>query len=431
MEKKTMGSFMAALRKANGLTQQQIADKLNVSNKTVSKWECDEGYPEITMLPAIAEIYSVTVDELLRGEKIAKENHDAPKNDGKAKKLMMHLFKSSENKYFTLSVISLVLSCFALFISLFFVSETLGVIISLLLVGAAVITEIIAFMNYRRLLEDPEAAIPDDLKLNSKKKIRNFIISIFAVSSVTLAQVIIALTYGYFIPWLALAVFVVMIACMLLYRFIGEKFLIEENLSEEYVSYRQKIVRTISKISLIVFAIGIVLPFVIVFFQGKFEETKFSFGLDSYDESSEINYYKLKNHILNGIELYYYDLSNADETGIDICKIDIKTSEHKGRLIIVELYEDEWEYKEFSNKKERDEFIEKYVINSSVYDFLYFSYRNCESISFDDESLTLITKKTETNWLSAFDILPAFILISVITSSVSIVTGFILCYRKK
>ena len=36
MEKKTMGSFMAALRKANGLTQQQVADKLNVSNKTIS-----------------------------------------------------------------------------------------------------------------------------------------------------------------------------------------------------------------------------------------------------------------------------------------------------------------------------------------------------------------------------------------------------------
>lgn len=72
MEKKTMGFFMAALRKANGLTQQQVADKLNVSDKTVSKWECNEGYPEISMLPVIAELYSVSVDELLHGEKMAK-----------------------------------------------------------------------------------------------------------------------------------------------------------------------------------------------------------------------------------------------------------------------------------------------------------------------------------------------------------------------
>ena len=83
MEKKTMGSFMAALRKANGLTQQQVADKLNVSNKTVSKWECNEGYPEISMLPVIAELYSVSVDELLRGERMAKA-FDEEKTDVKS-----------------------------------------------------------------------------------------------------------------------------------------------------------------------------------------------------------------------------------------------------------------------------------------------------------------------------------------------------------
>ena len=83
MEKKTMGSFMAALRKANGLTQKQVADKLNVSNKTVSKWECNEGYPEISMLPVIAELYSVSVDELLRGEKMAKA-FDEEKTDVKS-----------------------------------------------------------------------------------------------------------------------------------------------------------------------------------------------------------------------------------------------------------------------------------------------------------------------------------------------------------
>ena len=73
MEKKTMGSFLAALRKAKGMTQQEVADRLNVSNKTVSKWERDEGCPEIMMLPCLAELYSVTVDEILRGERITKE----------------------------------------------------------------------------------------------------------------------------------------------------------------------------------------------------------------------------------------------------------------------------------------------------------------------------------------------------------------------
>ena len=69
MGAKTMGSFIAALRKARGMTQQDVADRLNVSNKTVSKWERGEGYPEITVVPALAELFEVTCDEILRGER--------------------------------------------------------------------------------------------------------------------------------------------------------------------------------------------------------------------------------------------------------------------------------------------------------------------------------------------------------------------------
>lgn len=41
------------------MTQQEVADRLNVSNKTISKWERDEGYPEITIIPALAELFEV------------------------------------------------------------------------------------------------------------------------------------------------------------------------------------------------------------------------------------------------------------------------------------------------------------------------------------------------------------------------------------
>ncbi|MBE6815703.1 MAG: helix-turn-helix transcriptional regulator, partial [Ruminococcaceae bacterium] len=90
MEKKTMGAFLAALRKANGYTQQEVADKLNVSNKTVSKWECDDGCPEIMMLPVIAELYSVTVDEILKGERITKtEPQIKPESTEKREKYLV------------------------------------------------------------------------------------------------------------------------------------------------------------------------------------------------------------------------------------------------------------------------------------------------------------------------------------------------------
>ncbi len=68
MEKKTMGAFIATMRKAKGMTQFQLADRLGVSNKTISHWECDESAPDLSLIPEIADIFGITCDELLRGE---------------------------------------------------------------------------------------------------------------------------------------------------------------------------------------------------------------------------------------------------------------------------------------------------------------------------------------------------------------------------
>ena len=56
---------LKALRKSRGLTQQQLADKLFVSRTAVSKWESGRGYPNIESLKQIAELFSVSVDELV------------------------------------------------------------------------------------------------------------------------------------------------------------------------------------------------------------------------------------------------------------------------------------------------------------------------------------------------------------------------------
>ncbi len=68
MEKKTIGKLIAALRRTNGMTQRELGERLFVSDKTVSRWECDECTPELSLIPAIAELFGITTDELLRGE---------------------------------------------------------------------------------------------------------------------------------------------------------------------------------------------------------------------------------------------------------------------------------------------------------------------------------------------------------------------------
>ena len=91
MEKKTIGSFIAALRKTSGMTQQEMADRLHISNKAVSRWERDECSPDLSLIPAIAEMFGVTCDELLKGERItgnAETSKPSPKIEKQVKQIL-------------------------------------------------------------------------------------------------------------------------------------------------------------------------------------------------------------------------------------------------------------------------------------------------------------------------------------------------------
>ena len=69
MNNKTLGQFIAENRKEKGLTQRELSEMLQVSDKTISHWERDESSPDITILPELSAIFGITVDELLKREK--------------------------------------------------------------------------------------------------------------------------------------------------------------------------------------------------------------------------------------------------------------------------------------------------------------------------------------------------------------------------
>ena len=69
MDNKKMGEFILELRKSKQMTQKNLAEKLNITDKAVSKWERGLSYPDISLLPSIAEILGVTTGELLNGER--------------------------------------------------------------------------------------------------------------------------------------------------------------------------------------------------------------------------------------------------------------------------------------------------------------------------------------------------------------------------
>lgn len=70
MDAKSLGNIISELRKKQNMTQLELANVLNVSDKAVSRWENGIGYPEITQLPVLAKIFGVSVDYLMTGKRI-------------------------------------------------------------------------------------------------------------------------------------------------------------------------------------------------------------------------------------------------------------------------------------------------------------------------------------------------------------------------
>ena len=78
----TIGNRISQSRKEKGITQEEMAERLGVTPQAVSKWENDISYPDILLLPKIAEILDVSVDVLLSGE-AKKETRILPKEQRK------------------------------------------------------------------------------------------------------------------------------------------------------------------------------------------------------------------------------------------------------------------------------------------------------------------------------------------------------------
>lgn len=71
------GSIIKKLREAKGITQQQLAEKIGVSSKAVSKWETAKGLPDITLLEPLAKVLGVSVMELMSGDTVINQNTSA------------------------------------------------------------------------------------------------------------------------------------------------------------------------------------------------------------------------------------------------------------------------------------------------------------------------------------------------------------------
>ena len=75
MDQEKIGKFIAECRKEKGMTQEQLAEKLGVTDKAISKWENGRCMPDISSLQPLTEELSITINELLSGERITQDKY--------------------------------------------------------------------------------------------------------------------------------------------------------------------------------------------------------------------------------------------------------------------------------------------------------------------------------------------------------------------
>ena len=139
MDQKQIGKFIAERRRAQSLTQRQLADALFISDKTISKWECGNGLPEVSLMLPLCEKLDINVNELLSGECLSETQYFE-----KAENNMLDLMKdrtSAKTKVIVTAVSTTItiLSVLALIFIVGFVEMPVGVRILQVVLAMAIL----------------------------------------------------------------------------------------------------------------------------------------------------------------------------------------------------------------------------------------------------------------------------------------------------
>ena len=120
MNQEKIGKFIAKCRKDKNLTQGELADKLNISNKAISKWETGRGMPDASIMLELCAYLGITVNELLSGEKLEEEEYKEKANEN-----IINIAKESEKNKKVKNKIIIVLTIVIVFSILLLITNVI------------------------------------------------------------------------------------------------------------------------------------------------------------------------------------------------------------------------------------------------------------------------------------------------------------------
>ena len=134
MDQLKIGKFIAECRKQKNLTQMQLAEKLGITDKAISKWERGIAMPDSSIMLEFCDILGISVNELLSGEKINMEN-----NNQKNEQLLLDMAKELEaknktiwNSMWAIMIVSMTALIAGIFIAAFFIPEGVWQLIAII-----------------------------------------------------------------------------------------------------------------------------------------------------------------------------------------------------------------------------------------------------------------------------------------------------------
>ena len=134
MDQIKIGKFIAERRKQKNLTQMQLAEKLGITDKAISKWERGIAMPDTSIMLELCEILGISVNELLSGEKINMEN-----NNQKNEQLLLDMAKELERKnkaiwssMWAIMIVSMTALFAGIFIAAFLIPEGVWQLVTIL-----------------------------------------------------------------------------------------------------------------------------------------------------------------------------------------------------------------------------------------------------------------------------------------------------------
>lgn len=175
-----LGERLYNYRKKTGLSQEDMASKLNVTRQTVSKWETDQTLPDLDKIEAICELFQISTDELLKGK---KEEAIIQSNNKENKKQKALVISGSIFLYFV-AIIWIILS--ATFLN---INEGIMVSIFMLVIGLSTVNIVYYFISNGNTKKEKDKKKEENKKINRIIEITSllFLILYLGISFITFA----------------------------------------------------------------------------------------------------------------------------------------------------------------------------------------------------------------------------------------------------